>query len=220
VQGLLNDLGQWLPILLRGMLETIEVAAATLGLAVVWGVVLAMAKLSKLPGLRHVAIAYIELFRVVPVLTTLFIIYFGLAAMGLKLASFPAAVVGLASVGGAYMAENVRSGILAVEHGQREAALSVGLRPGQAMALVIMPQAIRVAVPPSINYSIGLLKDTAIVSTVAVPDLLFRSQGLVSLTIRPLPIYALAGVLYLFMSVPLARLGKTLERRFAVRSNG
>lgn len=215
MDSFIHEASQWLPLLLRGALVTIEVTAVALVVACVWGLLLAMGKLSRIPVLHQLAVSYIEVLRSIPVLAILFVIYFGIAEVGIKLPSFLAAVIGLGLVGGAYMAENIRSGILAVPRGQREGALTLGMRPDQAMAFVILPQALRAALPPTVNYSIGLLKDTAIVSTVAAPELLFRAQGIVSLLQDPLPVYGVTAVIYLLMSLPLARLGRHLEVRLA-----
>lgn len=203
----------FLPYLLRGALVTVEITFASLAVAIVFGLVLALLRHARVPLLGTVASAYIELLRAVPVLTTLFIIYFGLAYAGIRLSSFAAAVTGLGMLGAAYMAEIHRAGIESVHRGQREAALSLGMTPTKAMRYVVLPQAFRVVVPPTANYAIGLLKDTAVVSTVAAPELLFAAKTLVSQTILPLQVYLLAGLVYLALSLPLARLAQHVELR-------
>jgi His/Glu/Gln/Arg/opine family amino acid ABC transporter permease subunit len=212
---LLAKLPEFLPYLLRGALVTLEITFATLVFACVLGLVLALVQRARLPLVGSVAAVYVELLRAVPVLTTLFIIYFGLAYLGIQLPSFVAAVVGLGLLGGAYMAEILRAGIDAVHQGQREAALSLGMTPARAMRYVVLPQAFRVVVPPTANYAIGLLKDTAIVSTVAAPELLFAAKTLVSQTILPLQIYLLTALIYLALSLPLARLAHAMEVRLS-----
>jgi His/Glu/Gln/Arg/opine family amino acid ABC transporter permease subunit len=203
----------FLPYLLRGALVTVEITFASLAAAVVFGLVLALLRHARVPLLGTLASAYIELLRAVPVLTTLFIIYFGLAYAGIRLSSFAAAVAGLGMLGAAYMAEIHRAGIESVHRGQREAALSLGMTPTKAMRYVVLPQAFRVVVPPTANYAIGLLKDTAVVSTVAAPELLFAAKTLVSQTILPMQVYLLAALLYLALSLPLARLAQHVELR-------
>ncbi len=210
---LLARLPEFLPYLLRGAVVTVEITVATLLFACLFGLVLALLKRARVPLLGSLASVYIELVRAVPVLTTLFIIYFGLAYLGIQLPSFVAAVLGLGMLGGAYMAEIVRAGIDSVHHGQREAALSIGMTPAQAMRFVVLPQAARVVVPPTANYAIGLLKDTAIVSTVAAPELLFAAKTLVSQTILPMQIYLLTALIYLALSLPLAHLANAMELR-------
>lgn len=203
----------FLPYLLRGALVTVEITLASLAVATVFGLVLALLRHARVPLLSALASAYIELLRAVPVLTTLFIIYFGLAYAGIRLSSFAAAVAGLGMLGAAYMAEIHRAGIESVHRGQREAALSLGMTPTKAMRYVVLPQAFRVVVPPTANYAIGLLKDTAVVSTVAAPELLFAAKTLVSQTILPMQVYLLAALVYLALSLPLARLAKHVELR-------
>jgi polar amino acid transport system permease protein/cystine transport system permease protein len=205
----------FLPVLLRGAVSTLVLTGLSAIVAFIGGLVLAVIRTARLPALSQAATVYIEVIRSIPVLASLFVIYFGLSEFGINLPSLVAAVAGLGMIGSAYMAENLRAGFLAIPKGQREAAASVGLSPVQAMAHVILPQAIRVAIPPAINYAIGLLKDTAIASTVAVPELLFAARGLVSHTILPLQVYFLTGLIYLAMSLPLAFLGRYFERRLA-----
>ena len=118
-------------------------------------------------------------------------------------------------LGAAYMAEIIRAGIGAVHQGQREAALALGMTPAKAMRFIVMPQALRVVVPPTANYAIGLLKDTAIVSTVAAPELLFAAKTLVSRTILPMQVYLLTALIYLALSLPLARLAHHAEVRLS-----
>jgi His/Glu/Gln/Arg/opine family amino acid ABC transporter permease subunit len=212
---LLAKLPVFLPYLLKGALVTLKITAATLVVAALFGLVLALMQRSRLPLLGTIAYAYVEVMRSVPVLTTLFVIYFGLASVGIQLPSFVAAVIGLGMLGAAYMAEIIRAGIEAVHHGQREAAVSLGMTPAQAMRFIVLPQALRVIVAPTANYTIGLLKDTAIVSTVAAPELLFAAKTLVSQTILPMQVYLLTAGIYLAMSWPLARAAHYLETRLS-----
>jgi His/Glu/Gln/Arg/opine family amino acid ABC transporter permease subunit len=212
---LIAKLPIFLPYLLKGALVTLKITGATLLVAALFGLVLALMQRSRLPLLGAFAAAYIEIMRSVPVLTTLFVIYFGLASIGIQLPSFVAAVIGLGMLGAAYMAEIIRAGIEAVHHGQREAAVSLGMTPAQAMRFIVLPQALRVIVAPTANYTIGLLKDTAIVSTVAAPELLFAAKTLVSQTILPMQVYLLTAGVYLAMSWPLARAAHYLEARLS-----
>jgi His/Glu/Gln/Arg/opine family amino acid ABC transporter permease subunit len=212
---LIAKLPLFIPYLLTGALVTLEITGATLIVAGLLGLVLALMQRTRVPLIGALAAAYIEIMRSVPVLTTLFVIYFGLASVGIQLPSFVAAVIGLGMLGGAYMAEIIRAGIEAVHHGQREAAVSLGMTPAQAMRFIVLPQALRVIVAPTANYTIGLLKDTAIVSTVAAPELLFAAKTLVSQTILPMQVYLLTAGIYLAMSWPLARAAHHLEVRLS-----
>lgn len=212
---LVAKLPVFLPYLLKGALVTVKITGATLIVAGLLGLVLALMQRTRAWLIGRLASAYIEIMRSVPVLTTLFVIYFGLASVGIQLPSFVAAVIGLGMLGAAYMAEIIRAGIEAVHQGQREAALSIGMTPAQAMRFIVLPQALRVIVPPTANYTIGLLKDTAIVSTVAAPELLFAAKTLVSQTILPMQVYLLTAGIYLAMSWPLARMAHHLETRLS-----
>jgi His/Glu/Gln/Arg/opine family amino acid ABC transporter permease subunit len=208
-------LPEFLPSLLRGAVVTVEITFASLAVAVVFGLMLALLRHARVPLLSPLATAYIELLRAIPVLTTLFIIYFGLAYAGIRFSSFAAAVTGLGMLGAAYMAEIHRAGIESVHREQREAALSLGMTPAKAMRYVVLPQAFRVITPPTANYAIGLLKDTAVVSTVAAPELLFAAKTLVSQTLLPMQVYMLAAFVYLGLSLPLARFAHFVEARLS-----
>ena len=133
----------------------------------------------------------------------------------LSLDSFTAAAIGLGLQGGAVLSEIFRAGIDAVDRGQREAGISLGLTPGQTMLDVVAPQAIRVVLPPVGNYAIGLLKDTSIASIIAAPDLMLRAKDLASSSFMPMHLYVLAAILYFAMSWPLARLLRHLELALA-----
>jgi polar amino acid transport system permease protein/cystine transport system permease protein len=161
--------------------------------------------------LRWIARAYIELIRGTPALTQLFIIYFGLADLGLGMPPLAAAITGLGTNGAAYLAEVYRAGILAIHRGQSEAALSLGLTPMDVMRFVILPQAIRIMLPPFCNYAIQLLKDTSLVSAVAAPEIMFRARNLVMETYLSMQIYLLAAAIYLSISIPLSHLTTRLQ---------
>ena len=172
-------------------------------------------RLSSYWPLKWFAVGLIEVARGTPALVILFVVYFGLpsAFPGLSLNSLTAAVVGLGIQGGAILAEIFRSGIEAIDRGQREASLTIGLTPRQAMIDVIAPQAWRIALPPVGNYVVGLLKDTSIASIIAAPELMLRAKDLASSSFMPMQLYVLAALLYFLMSYPLSQLFRHLERR-------
>jgi ABC-type amino acid transport system permease subunit len=126
--------------------------------------------------------------------------------------SFTVAVVGLGLHGGAFTAEMFRAGIQALHRGQREAALAIGMRPAQAMRWILLPQAVRIVVPPLGNFAIGLLKDTAICSIIAAPELMLRAKDLSSTWFMPMHLYVLAAAIYFALSFPLAVGVNRLER--------
>ena len=158
-----ENLPDWGPQMLVAAVQTLKLTAASFVLAVAFGIVVALLRLSPLAPVRWFAIVFIEVGRGTPALVILFLIYFGLPAVvpWLEFNSFTAAVVGLALQGAAVLAEIFRAGIEALDRGQREASLSLGLTPAQTMRDVMAPQAIRIVLPPVGNYLIGLLKEMA-----------------------------------------------------------
>ncbi|MGD2187839.1 MAG: amino acid ABC transporter permease [Desulfobacterales bacterium] len=200
-------------ILLKGAVMTVQITAGALVVAIGFGLVMAIIKTSRLRALRFLVNVYIEIFRDVPALTLLFILYFGIAYMGIKLDPVSAAIIGLGAIGGAILTEVFRSGFEALHHGQREAALAVGMTPTMTMRFIIFPQAIRIVLPPVGNYAIGLLKDTAIVSAIAAPEIMFWARNLVTSTFETTLVYVLAASLYFCMSFPLAQVVNKLEEK-------
>jgi len=200
-------------ILLKGAVMTVQITAGALVVAIVLGLIMAVIKTSRFRVAHFLVNVYIEIFRDVPALTLLFILYFGLAYMGVMIEPAPAAIIGLGAIGGAILTEVFRSGFEALHHGQREAALAVGMTPMMAMRNIIFPQAIRIVLPPVGNYAIGLLKDTAIVSAIAAPEIMFWARNLVTSTFETTLVYVLAAALYFCMSFPLAQVVNKLEEK-------
>lgn len=212
-EGAFERFGYYIGILLEGAGITVSITIGALAIALVLGLGLAALKVSRLPLARPFVDAYVEVFRDVPPLTQLFIIYFGLTYVGIRLEPVPAAIVGLGLNGAAYCAEIFRAGFAALHHGQREAAAAVGMTPGMAMRHVILPQAFRITLPPLGNYAIGLLKDTAVASAIAAPEIIWRARNLTSETFETPIIYLLVALLYFCLTFPLARWVNYLERR-------
>jgi His/Glu/Gln/Arg/opine family amino acid ABC transporter permease subunit len=204
-------LGRWLPPLLRAAVVTLELAILTIAVGLVLGLAVALLKISRLPLLCSAASAYIEVIRGTPALTQIYIVYFGLAGIGIRLDNFMAAVTALGINTAAYMAEIYRAGIESVHKGQREAALSLGMTPAKAMRHVVLPQAWSVVLPPGANLAIAILKDTSLASAIATPELMSRAYDLVGQSWRPMHIYLLAALLYAAMCLPLGRLVRHLE---------
>jgi polar amino acid transport system permease protein len=199
--------------LLPGAAVTITVTLASLAVALVLGFGLALARVFSRQLLVVLLIdAWCEIFRNVPALTHLFIIYFGLASVGLKLASIPSAIIGLGLIGAAVTAEIYRSGFSALPKGQTEAALAVGLTPQQTIRTILAPQALRIALPGLGNYALQLLKDTSIVSAIAAPEIMFLSRSMVTSSFQTVLIYLTAAALYLALSLPLALAFHRAER--------
>lgn len=200
-------------VLLGGAVMTVQITAGALAVAIMLGLIMAVIKTSRIRMARFLVNVYIEIFRDVPALTLLFILYFGLAYVGFKIEPVPAAILGLGFIGGAILTEVFRSGFEALHYGQREAALAVGMTPMMAMRYIILPQAVRITLPPVGNYAIGLLKDTAIVSAIAAPEIMFWARNLVTSTFETTLVYVLAAMLYFCLSFPLAQVVNRLEER-------
>jgi polar amino acid transport system permease protein/cystine transport system permease protein len=206
-------LPELLPVLMTGVLATIIITLGGLILAIALGLLFAVLRSLPFRSARSVAIVYVEVFRSIPVLTQLFIIYFGLAQVGIRLSPLTAAIVGFGINGGAYLTEVFRAGIEVIDRGQVEAGFTVGMTRLQTMRYLVLPQAIRVVLPPLGNFAIGLLKDTSVASAVAAPELSFRARQLVDQTFLSTQIYLMVAVLYLCLSLPLSQLTRHMERR-------
>jgi ectoine/hydroxyectoine ABC transporter permease protein EhuD len=202
-----------MPYLLRGAVVTVEISLLSMALALVLGLVAALGRLSRLRPLRFLSTLYVELVRGTPLLVQLFIVYYGLPSVGIRLEPFLAGFLTLGAHYGAYLSEVYRAGILAVDRGQWEAAASVGMGRGMVMREVILPQAIRTILPPVGNYFISMLKDSALVATISVTELLRAGQLRVAITFRAMDIYLMVAAIYLVMSYALSLLIGYFERR-------
>jgi polar amino acid transport system permease protein len=207
---------QTLPLLLSGLTTTLLLGFVSIALGLAGGLALALMRLYARAPLRQIAIAYIDVFRAIPLLVLLVIVYYALPFMGLRLSPFAAAATSLSLVASAYSAEIFRAGIEAVPRGQFEAARALGLRPFPLMARVVLPQAIRIVVPPITSNSINVLKDTALASVVAMPDLLKQATQAQALAANPTPLITAAAI-YLLMLLPMVRIVGLLETRWAVQ---
>lgn len=218
IASIWENLPDWGPQMVLAAVQTLELTATSFILAVLVGAAIALLRLSHRLPLRWFAVAFIEVGRGTPALVILFLIYFGIPAVlpALEFNSFTAAVIGLGLQGAAVLAEIFRAGIEALEHGQREASLSLGLTPAQTMRDVIAPQAIRIVLPPVGNYLIGLLKDTSIASIIAAPELMLRAKDLASSSFLPMQLYVLAAIFYFAMSYPLSLLLRRVETALAI----
>jgi His/Glu/Gln/Arg/opine family amino acid ABC transporter permease subunit len=214
---LVANMPAWGPQMLAAALQTLQLTGTSLVLAMLIGAIVALLRTSKAHVPRWLAILYIEIGRGMPALVILFLIYFGLPAVfpRLEFDSFTAAAVGLGLQGGALLAEVFRAGLEAIDRGQREAALSLGLTPARTMADVVAPQAVRVVLPPIGNYAIGLLKDTSVASIIAAPELMLRAKDLASSSFMPMHLYVLAAIIYFAMSYPMSLVVRRLEVAFS-----
>jgi polar amino acid transport system substrate-binding protein len=208
----------YFPLLLRGAVVTIVLTVLGMLLAVLLGLPLSLCRLYGWAPLRILATIYVEFFRGIPVLLLLYFLYFGLAGLSphLSLGPLQAAVLGFGLNYAAYEAEIYRSGIGSIPRGQWEAAASLGMSTPLTFRRIILPQAIRVILPPMTNDFVALFKDTSVVSIIAVVELSKEYQILTKSGGGYLQIGLCTAVLYLVMSVPLGYLSRYLERRWAV----
>ena len=212
-----DDLFTWSPQLWAGVRVTILLTLISMALALVIGLLLALAQLN--PRRRVLvwsAYAFVELIRGSPLLLQLFYIFYVFPFFGLRLNTFTAGVLGLAINYGAYLSEVFRAGIEAVDNGQWEAARSLGMPMWVIMAKVVLPQALRIIIPPVGNYFISLFKDTALVSTISIAELLFTGQLLAAETFKYLEIYSFIFTIYILISYPASLGVKWLERRMRI----
>ena len=211
---IINEKGWYfLTSLMGGWPETATVAVGSLVFALFFGLIVALLRMSNWRVLRIVSTAYVEIFRGTPALVQLFVIYFGLPDVGLEPSPLQAAIIGLGLNGAAYMSEIYRAGIESIHRGQMEAALTLGMTPIRAMRYIVLPQALRTMLPPITSFAIVLLKDTSLVFAVGVVEIMALTRNLVTETLQSAPIYIMAGLLYLCMTIPLSRFAARLERQ-------
>ena len=202
------------PLILSGLMTTLTLGFTCIVLGFAGGILLAMLRLYASRPISVLTIAYIDVFRSIPVLVLLFIVYYALPFAGIRLTSFVAATCAISMVSAAYSAEIVRAGIEAIPRGQFEAARALGLHFWLTMMKVVLPQAIRIVVPPLTSNSINVMKDTALASVVAMPDLLKQANQAQALAANPTPLIV-AAVIYLCILLPLVRLVGLLEKRLS-----
>lgn len=198
--------------LLEGLCMTLGIAVAGFCLSTALGLVAAVGRLSPWPFCRFAAGAYVELLRNTPLLLQLFFVYFLLSPL-LALGPFGSAVLALGAFEGAYMAELFRAGLLSVPRAQWEAALSLGFSLGEALRLVILPQAARNMLPPLTSQIVTLIKDTSLVSAIAVADLTLRAQAIIAETFLAFEVWLLVAAIYLALTLCASVPGWLLERR-------
>jgi His/Glu/Gln/Arg/opine family amino acid ABC transporter permease subunit len=219
----LGDIQIW--VLLYAARWPLILTALAMPLAVFFGLILALMRMSRASILSWPAATYIEIMRGTPLYVQLFLVYYSLPQVGawlgtdwLTFESFPAAVVCLAANYAAYEAEIHRAGLEAVDKGQREAALSIGMSEWQAFFLVTLPQAFRIVLPPVINDAIAMLKDSCLASAIGVRELLNEAQSIGKNSEVGLPtMYLVAGVLYMILSLAFYGLGQWLAARLKAK---
>jgi polar amino acid transport system permease protein len=202
-----------LPMLIDGLWLTLKLGAASIVAGLILGLAVALLRLYSVAPVRVLMRLYIDIFRSIPLLVLLIVVYYALPFVGLRLSAFVSAMSALTLVSGAYTAEIFRAGIEAIPKGQFEASAALGLSQRQAMVDVILPQAVRIVIPPLTNNSINVIKDTALASVVAMPDLLKQATQAQALTANPTPLIG-AALIYIAFLWPAVLLVGHLEKRF------
>jgi len=206
----------YIPLLAKGGLMTVQLSILSMVLAVVFGLIVALLRLYAPRPLRGLSAFYVEAIRGTPLLIQLYLIYYGLPNLGLKLSPFVAALVGLGLNYAAYEAENYRAGILSIPHSQMEAAMALGMTRLQALRHVIVPQAMRLIIPPVTNDFISLFKDSSLVSIITMVELTKVYGQLASTYYDYIGIGILTAAMYFVIGWPFVRLSRYAERRFTV----
>jgi len=202
------------PLLLLGLKTTILLGLLSIVLGLIGGLGVALTRLYAATPFKQLAVIYIDIFRSMPLLVLLVLVYYALPFVGIRLSPFASAATALSLVSCAYAAEIFRAGIEAIPKGQFDAARALGLRYTLLMRLVILPQAVRIVIPPLTGNSINVIKDTALASVVAMPDLLKQATQAQALAANPTPLIG-AALIYLALLLPLVRMVAVLERRFS-----
>jgi polar amino acid transport system permease protein len=215
MQKFLTDAQEFLPILMQGVALTIALTIGSLILSTILGLVWALMRVSGVVVLDKGATLFVNFIRGVPIIVQLFYIYFVLPDLGITLTAMQAAIIGLGIAYSAYHSENFRAGIEAIDHGQIEAAQSIGMGWWMIMRRVILPQAIRIILPPYGNIMIMMLKDSSQASTITVAELAMQGKLIASSTFKNSSVFTLVALMYLCMSLPLMALVSYMEKRFS-----
>jgi polar amino acid transport system permease protein len=205
---------RWL--ILAGLGVTIAYTVGTILLGLAIGLVTGLLRLSRNPMITAPLVAYVEIFRCTPLLVQIVWFYYALpVVLGIDIPGHVAAVLVLSLYTGAFYAEIIRGGVNSIERGQWDAARAIGMRRNQVMRHVILPQAVKRMIPPFMNQSIIQLKNTSLVSTIAVADLLYQGTIITAATYRPLEVYTMVAIIYFLVLFPLTLAAQQVERRLA-----
>ena len=206
-------IGKYLPMYEKAALLTVKIGVIGILFAILLGLVCAAIQYYKVPVLRWIVAVYVELSRNTPLLVQLFFIYYGFPKIGIRMSAEVCGVVGLAFLGGSYMAEAFRSGLEAVEPIQNESAISLGMNSGQVLRYVILPQAMSTSIPAFVANIIFLLKETSVFSAISLMDLMFTAKDLIGLYYKTTESLFLLVVFYLLILLPVSIVGSLVERR-------
>ncbi|WP_137388566.1 amino acid ABC transporter permease [Rhodoligotrophos defluvii] len=201
----------------EGARMTVLLTLTSGGVGLLVGIAVALARLARQPWLQHAAGLYVWIMRGTPLLVQILFVYFTLPALlpGLELSGFWSAVLALSANVGAYNSEVIRAGILAIPRGQREAAQALGLGPIQVLLLVVLPQAVRLSLPPLVNNIVALLKDSSLAYVIGVVELSLVGNRVQAESFRPVPVFITVAGVYLALTTFLTAFSHALEQRLA-----
>jgi len=213
MKGFWHDAVEFFPILMSGVVLTIVVTIGSLLLSTVLGLIWAMMRVSGIKVLSMISASLINVIRGIPIIVLLFYLYFVMPDLGVTLSALQAAILGLGIAYSAYQAENFRAGIEAIDKGQIEAAQSIGMGWWLTMRRVVLPQAVRIVLPPYGNVMIMMLKDSSQASTITVAELALQGKLIASSTFKNTSVFTMVALMYLTMSIPLILLVRHFEKR-------
>ncbi|MDA9400712.1 amino acid ABC transporter permease [Bradyrhizobium sp. CCBAU 45389] len=217
MKGFWHDAAEFFPILMNGVALTIVVTIGSLLLSTVLGLIWAMMRVSGIKALSMLSASLINVIRGIPIIVLLFYLYFVMPDLGVTLSALQAAILGLGIAYSAYQAENFRAGIEAIDKGQIEAAQSIGMGWWLTMRRVVLPQAVRIVLPPYGNVMIMMLKDSSQASTITVAELALQGKLIASSTFKNTSVFTLVALMYLTMSIPLILLVRHFEKQAGKR---
>jgi cystine transport system permease protein len=215
LQELWQLLLEALPIMGKGVVWTLYLSGMAMLLGAVIGVCVAVIRVAQVPLLNLACQVYVSCMRGTPLLVQLFVLYYGLPSIGVQLEPLTAGILGLGMNVGAYLSESLRGALQGIDHGQWLAAQSLGMRRVQVLRYIVGPQAIRLALPSLSNSLISLVKDTSLVSVIAVTELMLATKEVIATTFQPFPLYLTAAVIYWIISMLLESLQRAWEKRLA-----
>lgn len=216
VDGWWNQIEAYLPLFLPAAWVVVQVTVLSILLSWACGLLCALAKTSPYRVFRYPAEFYLWFIRGTPLLTQIFLVYFGLPQFGIRLDPFSAGVIALGVNGGAYVAEIIRGGLLSIPKGQRESSMALGMTYWQTMRRIVLPQVVRVIIPAITNDAATTLKNTSLLSTITIMELMLQTQVIVNSTFQPFEFYILVSLIYLAMTTVLMAGMRWAERKHAI----
>ncbi|WP_394778968.1 amino acid ABC transporter permease [Undibacterium sp.] len=201
------------PVMLKGVAYTLLFAVGSMIGGLALGFLIAVARIVPWRWLNVPAVTYVSLIRGTPLLVQIFVIYYGLPSIGIEFSATSAGILALSLNAGAYLSESIRGAIQGVSRGQWSASFSLGLTYAQTLRFVIIPQALRVAVPSMSNTLISLIKDTSLVSVITVTELMLATKEVIATTFQPLPLYITAALVYWALSLCFEAVQMKMEKK-------